>query len=157
MAKQLADSYLTFKIDNELFAINVSKVLEILEVKPVAKVPMSPPYMMGVINLRGNILPVIDTRNKLYMAQAPYTKDSCIIVVNIGSAINHLLVGALVDAVKEVIEIADEAIQPSSQIGVFCKDEFVTGVGKTGEQFVLIIDPNKVFVTDEMINHKTIH
>ena len=149
MAKQLAESYLTFKINNELFAINVVKVLEILEVKPVAKVPMSPSYMMGVINLRGNILPVIDTRTKLGMVQTPLTKESCIIVVNIGSEKNPLLVGALVDAVKEVIEIADEAIQPSLEIGVFCKDEFVTGVGKTGEQFALILDPDKVFVTEE--------
>src|SRR3954469_3181636 len=114
---QQADSYLTFTLDSALFAIGVSKVLEILEIKPIVKVPMSPAFMRGVINLRGNILPVIDARIKFGMPDAPFTIDSCIIVIGIGEGKEPLLVGVLVDSVREVIDIPDEAIQPSPGIG----------------------------------------
>src|SRR5258705_9519301 len=103
-------SFLTFTLDNEFFAINVSKVLEILEVKPITKVPKAPPFMKGVINLRGNILPVIDTRNKFCMPQADFTIDTCIIVLNINTGVELLLVGALVDSVQKVIDIPIESI-----------------------------------------------
>src|SRR6476620_9314049 len=97
---QQTESYLTFKLDNELFAINVGKVLEILEVKPITKVPKSPLFMRGVINLRGNILPVIDTRNKFSMPKEDFTIDTCIIVLNIDTGTDVLLVGAIVDSVQ---------------------------------------------------------
>ena len=154
IVKQQAESYLTFKLDNELFAINVIKVLEILEVIPIAKVPMSPAFMRGVINLRGNILPVIDTRNKFGMNENSFTIDNCIIVVSIGNGKDPLLVGALVDAVREVVEIPEEAIQPSPGIGVFCRDEFVTAMGKTGDDFVMILDVDKVFAANELLTYQ---
>jgi len=147
---QQADSYLTFTLDSALFAVGVSKVLEILEIKPIVKVPMSPAFMRGVINLRGNILPVIDARIKFGMPDAPFTIDSCIIVIGIGEGKDPLLVGVLVDSVREVIDIPDEAIQPSPGIGAFYNNELVVGMGNTGGDFAMILDPDKVFAAEEL-------
>jgi purine-binding chemotaxis protein CheW len=151
MAIQQADSYLTFTLDKELFALPVSKVLEILEIIPIVKVPMSPSFMRGVINLRGNILPVIDARIKFGIPDAPFTIDSCIIVVGVGTGKEPLLVGVLVDSVKAVIEIPDAAIQPSPGIGAFCNNELIFGMGNTGDGFAMILDPDKVFAADELV------
>lgn len=147
-----ADSYLTFTLDKELFALPVDKVLEILEIIPIVKVPMSPAFMRGVINLRGNILPVIDVRIKFGRADAPFTIDSCIIVVGIGGGKDPLLVGVLVDSVKEVIELPASAIQPSSGIGAFCNNDLIIGMGNTSDGFAMILDPDKVFAADELIS-----
>jgi purine-binding chemotaxis protein CheW len=151
MVLQQADSYLTFTLDKELFALPVSKVLEILEIIPIVKVPLSPSFMRGVINLRGNILPVIDARIKFGIPDAPFTIDSCIIVVGVGTGNEPLLVGVLVDSVKEVIEIPDAAIQPSPGIGAFCNNELILGMGNTGNGFAMILDPDKVFAADELV------
>ncbi len=144
------ESYLTFKLDEELFAINVSKVLEILEVKPITKIPKSPSFMKGVINLRGNILPVIDTRNKFCMPQEDFTIDTCIIVLNINSANESLLVGAIVDSVQKVIDIPEEAIQPSLSMGAIYREDFINGIGKIDEDFIMILNIDKVFSAEEI-------
>jgi len=143
-------SYLTFKLDNEFFAINVSKVLEILEVKPITKVPKSPAFMKGVINLRGNILPVIDTRNKFCMPPEDFTIDTCIIVLNIYTGSESLLVGAVVDSVQKVIDIPEASIQPSVSMGAIYREDFVSGIGKVDDDFIMILDIDKVFSTEEV-------
>ena len=143
-------SYLTFKLDNELFAINVSKVLEILEVKPITKVPKSPAFMKGVINLRGNILPVIDTRNKFCMPPEDFTIDTCIIVLNIYTGSESLLVGAVVDSVQKVIDIPEASIQPSVSMGAIYREDFVSGIGKVDDDFIMILDIDKVFSPEEV-------
>ena len=147
---QQADSYLTFTLDAALFAVNVTRVLEILEIKPIVKVPLSPSFMRGVINLRGNILPVIDARNKFGMTDTPFTIHSCIVVMGIGTGKDPLLVGVLVDSVREVIEIQETDIQPAAGIGAFCNSELVLGMGNTGDNFAMILDPDKVFAADEL-------
>lgn len=150
LTKQATDSYLTFKLDTELFAINVGKVLEILEMKPITRVPKSPPFMKGVINLRGNILPVIDTRNKFAMAEATFTIDTCIIVLSIASETDTLLVGAIVDSVQKVIDIPDEVIQVSPSMGAMYREEFISGIGKVEEEFVMILNIDKVFSSEDV-------
>ena len=147
---QNTESYLTFKLDEELFAINVSKVLEILEVKPITKIPKSPSFMKGVINLRGNILPVIDTRNKFCMPQQEFTIDTCIIVLSINSASESLLVGAIVDSVQKVIDIPQDTIQPSASMGAIYREDFINGIGKIDEDFIMILNIDKVFSAEEI-------
>ena len=98
-------TYLTFKLGKEYFAVNVAKVLTILELKPITKVPNSPNYMRGVINLRGNVLPVIDMRIKFGMPTAEFTQNTCIIVLNVGIDGETVQLGILVDAVDQVLEI----------------------------------------------------
>lgn len=148
---QQADSYLTFTLDATLFAVNVTRVLEILEIKPIVKVPLSPSFMRGVINLRGNILPVIDARIKFGITDTPFTIDSCIIVMSIGAGKDPLLVGVLVDSVQEVIELREADIQPSTGIDAFCNSELIVGMGNTGDNVAMILEPDKVFATDELI------
>lgn len=149
MIQQTA-SYLTFKLDSEIFAINVSKVLEILEVKPITKIPKSPSFMKGVINLRGNILPVIDTREKFCMPGKDFTIDTCIIVLNINAGNDSLLVGAIVDSVQKVIDIPEDAIQPSASIGAIYREDFINGIGKADEDFIMILNIDKVFSAEEI-------
>lgn len=146
---QSAESYLTFKLDSQLFAINVSKILEILEVKPITKVPKSPPFMKGVINLRGNVLPVIDTRNKFRMPDESFTIDTCIIVLNINIGKDTLLVGAVVDSVQKVIDIPAEAIKPSLSMGAIYREDFLNAIGKIDEEFVMILNIDKVFSAED--------
>ena len=147
---QQTESYLTFKLDSELFAINVSKVLEILEVKPITKIPKAPAFMKGVINLRGNILPVIDTRNKFCMPQEDFTIDTCIIVLNINAGNESLLVGAIVDSVQKVIDIPEESIQPSLSMGAIYREDFINSIGKIDEDFIMILNIDKVFSAEEI-------
>ena len=147
---QQTESYLTFNLDNELFGINVSKVLEILEIKPITKVPKSPSFMKGVINLRGNILPVIDTRNKFCIPHLDFTIDTCIIVLNINTGNDSVLVGAIVDSVQKVIDIPAEAIQPSQTMGAIYREDFINGIAKVVDDFIMILNIDKVFSAEEI-------
>ena len=110
-------SYLSFKLDEEVFAANVNQVLEILELPKITRIPQSPAYMRGVINLRGAVLPVIDARLKFGLGQSADTNDSCIIVLDINLGDEKIRIGLLVDAVEEVLEIDKEDILPPPSVG----------------------------------------
>jgi purine-binding chemotaxis protein CheW len=150
----MMESYLTFKLDHEIFAINVRKVLEILELRPITKVPKSPPVMRGVINLRGTILPVIDTRSKFEMQPVESTIDTCIVVLTIDMEGKSMLVGALVDSVQEVIEMSEDTIQTSPSLDRIYKEEFIRGMGSRGDRFIMILDIDSVFSVDELLSIK---
>lgn len=143
-------SYLTFKLGDELFAANVGKVLEILEIPRITKVPRSPAYMRGVINLRGSVLPVIDARSKFGLPEAEDTIDSCIIVLDIEMEDHHITIGTVVDAVQEVMDIDDKQIQPAPSIGSRYKSEFIDGMVKINEQFIMMLNLDKVFSSSEV-------
>src|SRR4051812_29350448 len=127
------ESFLTFKLEEETFAVPVSKVLEIQEIRQITKVPQTPPYMRGVLNLRGSVLPVIDTRIKFGMSRTIDSIDTCIVVLNIEMDNDTLVIGALVDAVQEVIDISENQIGPPPGIGNKVKSEFIQGMGKINE------------------------
>ncbi len=144
-------SYLSFKLGEEVFAANVSKVLNILEMTKITKVPQSPTYMKGVINLRGAVLPVIDTRIKFGLPQTEVTNNTCILVLEVIVENEHLHVGALVDAVQEVLEIEDEELLPAPTLGNRYRSEFINGMYKlTDEQFIMMLDMDKVFSADDV-------
>lgn len=150
--KKQLNSYLSFKLGEEVFAANVSKVLNILEMTKITKVPKSPPYMKGVINLRGTVLPVIDTRVKFSMEPTEFTTNTCILVLDIDIENDSLHVGALVDAVQEVLEIEPHQILPPPNIGSKYRSEFITGMYKlTDEQFIMLLDMDKVFSADDLL------
>ncbi len=138
----------------ELFAVNVAKVLEILEVTKITKVPKSPDYMRGVINLRGSVLPVIDTRVKFDMGLTTDTVNTCIMVLNIQMDNDTLVLGALVDAVQEVLEIGTEQIKPAPSIGSKYKSEFIDGMVKIDEQFIMLLNMDRVLSSNELITVK---
>lgn len=148
------NSFLTFQLREEYFAANVAKVLNILEMVKITKIPKSPDYMLGVINLRGNVLPVIDLRFKFGIKANQYTSETCILVLDIDIDQESLYVGALVDSVQEVLEITTEDIQPPPNIGSKYQSEFIYGIAKSSEGFIMLLDMDKVFSTDELIELK---
>ncbi len=144
------NSYLSFKLDGETFASNVSKVLNILEMMKITKVPKSPEYMVGVINLRGTVLPVIDTRLKFGMEPISITSSTCILVLNVIVENKTVMVGAMVDSVEEVLEIAEKDIQESPIIGTNYRTEFIQGMIESGENFIILLNMDKVFSVVEI-------
>ncbi len=144
------NSYLTFKLGDEIFGANVSKVLNILEMTRITKVPKSPPYMKGVINLRGSVLPLIDTKIKFDMGETVYTPNTCILVLDIDINGDPVHVGALVDSVQEVIEIDEAQILPPPTIGSKYKSEFIEGMAKINSEFIMLLNMDLIFSTSEL-------
>ena len=147
-------TYLSFKLGEEVFAINVSKVLNILEMKPITKVPKSPDYLKGVINLRGTVLPVVDLRLKFGLPENKITVDTNIIVLSIEKEGEALMLGILIDAVKEVLEFKTEEIAPSPSIGTKYNAGFIKGMWRVNESFIMVLDIDKVFSVEEIIDFK---
>ena len=149
-----SQSYLTFKLDKEIFGSTVNRVLEIIEVPKITRVPQAPEFMRGVINLRGRVLPVIDTRIKFGMNSIEDTVDTCIVVLSVEVDNQELVLGALVDAIQAVLEIEDEEIQdpPAFQSGYH--SDLITGMVKRDEDFILMLDMEKVFSSQEIIQLK---
>ncbi len=149
--KKNLNSFLSFKLGDEIYAANVSKVLNILEMVKITPVPKSPSYMKGVINLRGTVLPVIDTRIKFGMSATEFKTNTCILVLDVIVDNESLMVGALADSVQEVLEIAPEQILPPPNIGSKFRTEFISGMFKLNdEQFIMLLDMDKIFTSDEL-------
>lgn len=143
-------SFLTFRMMSEIFAIDVVKVLEILELSKITKVPRSPEFMVGIINLRGNVLPVIDARIKFGMPHKDATVDSCIIVMTIDVDGEDVTLGALVDSVSEVLEIPAETIQKSPSIGAKYNSTFIDGLVKINDDFIMILNIGRAFSQEDL-------
>ncbi len=145
------NSYLSFKLGEEVYAANVSKVLNILEMTKITKVPKAPDYMKGVINLRGTVLPVIDTRIKFGLSATELSINTCILVLEIVVEGEHLHVGGLVDAVQEVLEIEEHQILPPPNLGNRYRSEFINGMYKVNdEQFIMMLDMDKIFNSEDI-------
>ena len=149
-------SFLSFRLKNELFAVEVKNVIEILDVPKITSVPKSDPYMKGVINLRGKVLPVIDTCLKFDLPEISLKKETCIIVINININQEVEQCGILVDEVLEVFERDKSDIQPSPNLEAKKRNEFVEGVLKIEEEFLILLDLDKAFSIDEFQNVKSI-
>lgn len=143
--------YVTFRLEKELFGVEVSRTKEILSLTPITRVPQTPDYMLGVINLRGQVVPVIDMRRKMGLVAGDETEDTCIIVVEVFVDGESITVGALADAVREVIEIRTDQIEPPPKLGTRLKTEFITGMGKIGDQFMILLNIDRIFNTDELL------
>lgn len=142
--------YLTFKLSDEIFALDVAKVREILEFTTITKVPQTPEFMRGVINLRGSVVPVIDLRLKFGMESTEQTINTCIIVVEVTLEGDTTVLGALADSVQEVVEMEPDQIEPAPHIGTRLNTDFIRGMGKHGENFIMILDIDRVFSEQEM-------
>jgi purine-binding chemotaxis protein CheW len=144
--------YLTFKLEDEVYAVDVAKVREILDFPPITKVPRTPDFMRGVINLRGSVVPVVDMRLKFGMAKTERSVNTCIVVVEVLLENESTVIGALADSVQEVIELEPSQIEPPPKIGSRLKVEFLKGMGKIGERFLMILDIDKVFSAEEILS-----
>ncbi len=146
----------TFVLSNEIYGIEISKVREVMDFKKVTTVPKTPKFMKGVINLRGGVVPVIDLRLKFGMEETEKTVDTCIIIVDITVDGEKTFIGALADSVKEVITIDPEDIEPAPKIGTKLDTDFIRGMGKHDEDFVIVLDIEKIFTTEELIEVKEV-
>jgi len=142
--------YLTFNLGDESFALDVAHVREILEFTNLTRIPRTPEFMRGVINLRGSVVPVMDMRVKFNLTKTEKTVDTCIIVVEVSLGGEIVILGALVDSVQEVFELEPDCIEPAPKIGAGLKTEFIKGMGKRDERFVIILDIDSVFTADEL-------
>ena len=142
--------YLTFTLGEELFSVEVSKVREVLDYTNITKIPRTPEYMRGVINLRGSVVPVMDLRLKFGMSRTENKRNTCIIVLEINTDEETIILGALADSVQEVFELEPDQIEPAPRFGTKFKAEFLRGMGKRDENFIMILDIDKVFTTDEL-------
>ena len=142
-------SYLSFVLAQERYALLVSKIVEILEVPAITKVPKTPDYMLGVMNLRGSILPIVDLHVKLGMPTEKQTINSCIVVMKIMIDGTQTLVGILVDAVHEVIPISEEQISEAPTLAGKLNKAFLTGMAKIDDNFLMILDIDAIMNTED--------
>jgi purine-binding chemotaxis protein CheW len=143
--------YLSFHLDEEEFALEISRVREVLDFTKITKVPQSPAFMRGVINLRGSVVPVVDLKDKFGIGQTEKTVLTRIIICEIMIDEGMTVIGALADSVHEVMDIEPENIEPAPKIGTRLNNEFLKGMGKRDEEFIMILDIDKVFSMDELM------
>ena len=142
--------YLTFRLEEEVFALDISQVREVLDFTAITKVPRTPEFMRGVINLRGSVVPVVDMRLKFGMSRTEQTLSTCIIIVEINIEGDRLILGALADSVQEVIELGPGQIEPAPRIGTRLDTDFIKGMGKRDDEFIIILDIDRIFSMDEL-------
>ncbi len=142
--------YLTFKLDDEVFGLDISKVREVLDFTTITKVPRTPEFMRGVINLRGSVVPVVDLRLKFGMTKTENTVNTCIIIVEVTVDEETTVLGALADSVQEVLDLEPGHIEPAPKIGTRLNTEFIKGMGKRDNTFIIILDIDKVFSVNEL-------
>ncbi|WP_420265883.1 chemotaxis protein CheW [Candidatus Magnetominusculus dajiuhuensis] len=147
--------YLTFVLDEETFAIDISKVREVLEYTTVTRVPQMPSYMNGVINIRGSVVPVVDLSVKFGMRQFEKTVNTCVIIVEVMIGKTQTVLGAVVDSVQEVMELEADNIEPAPSIGTALDTNFIKGMGKRNDRFTIILDIDRVFSTDDMASMRS--
>lgn len=146
--------YLTFSLGDEDFALEIAKVREVLDYTNITKIPRTPDCMQGVINLRGNVLPVIDLRQNLGMGVIDKTVDTCIVIVDVDMDGEVVQIGALADSVQEVVDIDAAHIEPAPRLGTRLNTDFIKGMGKRDENFVIILDIDKVLSGEELATLK---
>lgn len=142
--------YLTFLLGTEMFAIDILGIKEIIEYGNLTSVPMMPEFIRGVINLRGAVVPVVDLSARFGRSASEVTRRSCIVIIESESDGENQDIGVVVDSVSEVLEIPEAEIEPAPSFGAKIRTDFIRGMGKVKEKFVIILDANKVLSVDEM-------
>ncbi|MBF0185899.1 MAG: chemotaxis protein CheW [Magnetococcales bacterium] len=142
--------FLTFTLADEVFAIDISRIKEVLEYTPLTKVPRTPESMCGVINLRGSVVPVIDLRLTFGMPKSERTVNTCVIIIEVTVNGQQIVLGAMADSVKEVMSLEPDQIDPPPKIGSKLRTEFIRGMGKAGNHFIIILDTDRIFSEDEL-------
>jgi purine-binding chemotaxis protein CheW len=142
--------YLTFKLDEETYALDIAKVREVLEFAAITRVPRMPDHMRGVINLRGNVVPVVDLKLKLGLTRTEKTIDTCVVIAEVELDGEHIVLGALADSVQEVVELDPAQIDPPPRLGTRIDANAIRGMGKRDDQFLIILDVDRVLASEEL-------
>jgi purine-binding chemotaxis protein CheW len=147
----MTNTYLSFIVCDELFAVNVTKVLEVLQKQHVTKVPNVPTFIKGIINFRGEVVPVFESRVKFNLPDRAEDSSYVVIVLDLAGTGEILRIGAVVDKVKDVINIDDNDIKPVPKMSNEFNSEFLQGIYKLNNEFVLLLDVEKVFSAAEIV------
>jgi purine-binding chemotaxis protein CheW len=133
-----AGKYLTFELAGELYGLEILRVQEIIGVMSITRVPKSPDFIRGVLDLRGKVIPVVDLRMKFGLSRCADTERTCIVIMQVRAT--NLTVGIVVDEVREVVEIAAGQIEPAPSFGAAAETDFITGIGKVSQKVVMLLD-----------------
>ena len=142
-------SFLTFQLGGESFAIGILAIKEIIEYGGLTEVPLMPACVRGVINLRGAVVPVVDLQARFGRVPGNVTKRTCVVIIEVGAEDQHQVVGVVVDAVNEVLDIPDAEVEPAPGFGTRIRSDFILGMGKVRGRFVILLDVDKVLSLDE--------
>ena len=142
--------YLIFKAGGEQFAVAIAVIKEIIEYRKVTSVPMMPAYLRGILNLRGRVVPVIDLLVRFGRASAETSRRTCIVILEVQHNDEQQYLGIVVDAVTAVLDIADADIEPPPSFGTRLRSDFISGMGKVGDKFVIILDINHVLSIEDL-------
>jgi len=145
-----AGKYLTFKLGSEEFGLEILKVQEIIQMQAITRVPRTPEFVRGVINLRGKVIPVVDLRLKFGMDHVEDTEKTCIVVVQIRNATSVVVMGTIIDEVREVLDIPEASIEDTPSFGTSIDTEFILGMGKIGNNVKILLDIDKVLSSQEI-------
>jgi len=148
--QSLAMQYLTYHLGDEIFAMDIRAVREIIQYSAMTTVPLMPDFVRGVINLRGQVVPVIDLQNRLGRVVAQVGKRTCVIIFDASRDGEKMELGLLVDSVSEVIEIAHSDIEPAPQFGASIRRDFIRGMGKVNDAFIVILEPERAIDIEDM-------
>ena len=146
LSRNIGGKYLTFMLDDEEYGIEILKIREIIGIMDITKVPQTPGFVEGVINLRGKVIPVIDLRTKFGLDRMDYNDQTCIIVVDVG-----MLMGIIVDTVQEVHDIPSDNIEPAPRLGGGVDTSFVLGMGKVKDDVKILLDVDKVLNSEDLV------
>jgi len=146
----MSQQYLTFMLRGEVFAIGIRHIKEIIEYGQLTTVPMMPSFIRGVINLRGAVVPVVDLASRFGGTPSEVTRRSCIVILELDEEEAMQVIGVVVDAVNEVLEIAATEIEPAPSFGARIRTDFIAGMGKVEGHFVVLLNVNKVLSAEEL-------
>ncbi len=146
----LSGKYLSFYLDEEEYGIEILKVREIFAYTSITPIPRTPQYVLGVINLRGAVIPVVDLRVKFGMASREITDSSCIIVIEIDNGSSVVPTGVLVDRVSEVMAVTQDQIQEAPEFGSSIETDFILGMAKVDNSVKILLDINRVFIDSNL-------
>lgn len=149
--------FLTFLLGSEMFAIDILGIKEIIEYGSLTSVPMMPDFIRGVINLRGAVVPVVDLSARFGRNATDVTRRTCIVIIEAENEGEKQDIGVVVDSVSEVLEIPASQIEPAPSFGTRIRADFISGMGKVKDKFVIILDVNKVLSVDEMARLSGVH
>ncbi len=144
------NQFLTFVVGEETFALNILPIKEIIEYNKITKVPMVPDFIRGVINLRGNVVPVIDLSARFSWKKSEVTKRTCIIIVEVENETEQLDIGIVVDVVNEVLDLQDVDIEPPPALGAKIRTDFISGMGKVNDTFIILLEIGKILSIEEL-------
>jgi purine-binding chemotaxis protein CheW len=156
MSENLSSQYLTFVMDGDTFAVNIQHVREVVEYTDVTRIPRTPAFMRGVINLRGGVLPIIDLRLKFDLPAKETDRETSIIITEINLEGEIVVIGTMVDAVKEVVEFSSEDLEPAPKIGLKLDSDHIKAMAKQEDRFVIVLNVDSIFSVKEISFARTV-